>query len=283
MVENACGKASSANEPSDNQSTECPTCGREDFKSVGGMRIHHHAKHGEKLSQVLECEQCGCEYERPPSQSKNSRFCSYDCKYERMETEHSGSNNPNYNGGSVTVSCEYCDSDYTTDPHNVENTRFCSRDCLSSYRSENIVGEKAPGWNGGLVKTECGCCGERIERKPNEVQKYENVFCSQKCRASVHAERFSGEDHPNWNPNSVGGGFYSTTKWKETRNAILNRDNYQCQSCGASDAKLHIHHIVPRSAGGKDHGHSNLVTFCMSCHNKWEGLYLRPDTRHTDD
>jgi hypothetical protein len=48
---------------------------------------------------------------------------------------------------------------------------------------------------------------------------------------------------------------------------ILDRDNYTCQNCKATDTKLHVHHIVYRSKGGTDTP-SNLITLCISCHDK---------------
>lgn len=52
-------------------------------------------------------------------------------------------------------------------------------------------------------------------------------------------------------------------KW---RNAVLERDDYQCQECGAMDG-LHAHHIKPWARFPElrlDIG--NGVTLCTSCH-----------------
>lgn len=48
---------------------------------------------------------------------------------------------------------------------------------------------------------------------------------------------------------------------------MLERDNYQCMSCGTSlkSQEADIHHLVPRSMGGIDEL-SNLVTLCDGCH-----------------
>ncbi len=58
------------------------------------------------------------------------------------------------------------------------------------------------------------------------------------------------------------------------RTIILERDDYQCQSCMRvfSSKELEVHHVKPRSQGGKDY-HSNLVTLCFKCHlnEKWFG------------
>ena len=59
--------------------------------------------------------------------------------------------------------------------------------------------------------------------------------------------------------------------WDEIRREIYNRDNYECQACGAQggqggNTELHAHHKIPVSEGGS-HEASNLVTLCQSCHN----------------
>ena len=53
------------------------------------------------------------------------------------------------------------------------------------------------------------------------------------------------------------------------RAEILNRDQYRCVDCGASprtdpNVQLHIHHVIPVSAGGKTEP-KNLVTNCADC------------------
>ena len=53
--------------------------------------------------------------------------------------------------------------------------------------------------------------------------------------------------------------------WKETRKKALKRDKFRCQKCGAKNVKLHVHHIVPVSAGGSDELY-NLITLCEKCH-----------------
>lgn len=50
------------------------------------------------------------------------------------------------------------------------------------------------------------------------------------------------------------------------RQQVLERDHYQCRSCGqAGDNRLQLHHVVFRSQGG-GHAAFNLVTLCLDCH-----------------
>ena len=57
------------------------------------------------------------------------------------------------------------------------------------------------------------------------------------------------------------------------RFAILKRDGYRCQLCGASgqDARLEVDHKHPRSKGGSD-AFSNLWTLCVAC-NQGKGVH----------
>lgn len=56
--------------------------------------------------------------------------------------------------------------------------------------------------------------------------------------------------------------------FQNTRHAILARDNYQCQNCGAKDSVLEVHHLVFRCEGGSDEP-DNLITLCRRCHRDY--------------
>ena len=53
-----------------------------------------------------------------------------------------------------------------------------------------------------------------------------------------------------------------------TREMVLNRDNYTCQYCMGKrkNSKLEVHHIIFRSQGGSDE-QDNLITLCGTCHS----------------
>jgi len=93
----------------------------------------------------------------------------------------------------------------------------------------------------------------------------------------------TGRDNPCWKENKPQSQFYQSKEWKGTRKEVLERDDHKCQSCGATRSEsrdtLDVHHIIPIAAGGGVFDVENLVSLCQKCHRKWEGLYLRPDTR----
>jgi 5-methylcytosine-specific restriction endonuclease McrA len=54
------------------------------------------------------------------------------------------------------------------------------------------------------------------------------------------------------------------------RNQILERDDYTCQECGATEedeVELQVDHKNPRSKGGSNEP-SNLQVLCFDCNNK---------------
>lgn len=57
------------------------------------------------------------------------------------------------------------------------------------------------------------------------------------------------------------------TEWSSVRLAVLERDDNSCVACGeaCSGSEAHVHHLIPRSAGGSDDA-GNLITLCAACH-----------------
>lgn len=53
--------------------------------------------------------------------------------------------------------------------------------------------------------------------------------------------------------------------WFQIRRWCLERAQGRCEVCG--DRAWHAHHILPRSAGGRD-DLSNLLAVCHSCHRR---------------
>jgi len=99
----------------------------------------------------------------------------------------------------------------------------------------------------------------------------------------------TGPDHHNWEPDKAPHRFYSSKKWKETREEVLERDDHECQVCGKTKEEngraLDVHHRTPlrefkREGGELDyetaHNLDNLITLCRSCHREYEGLPVVP-------
>ncbi len=62
-------------------------------------------------------------------------------------------------------------------------------------------------------------------------------------------------------------------QYAELHQAILQRDSWRCQICGAM-SHLEVHHQQFRSHSGQD-TEENLITLCHSCHAAIHGLMSR--------
>jgi 5-methylcytosine-specific restriction endonuclease McrA len=124
----------------------------------------------------------------------------------------------------------------------------------------------------------CSNCGDEIEVQPIKLETQDNYFCDFGCYGDWLSETNFGEAHHQYKPNKPTSRFYQTAKWRAARVEALDRDNHTCQGCGETN-KLVVHHIIPIADNGPKYDLDNLVTLCRPCHAKWEGLYLRPDTR----
>lgn len=79
-------------------------------------------------------------------------------------------------------------------------------------------------------------------------------------------------------------GAYSGSRWRQSRRAVLSRDNRRCQDCG-SEEYLHIHHVIPvREFENPEDAHypDNLVVLCKYCHPSWEDEDSRPRLADSD-
>lgn len=262
----------------------CDYC-EKSYTNQPSLNSHVGLSHPEKTGVTVECDYCGDDITRTQGvlDSSKNNFCSRDCKYSyRSESdEYSGENHYRYN--QVETCCEYCGSKLVRDGSRVEryDNQFCDSDCYGSYVSEEGLneGENNPVYNSKTKK--CVQCGDEFTA-PVSVLENGRKCCGEECAYEYISEEYSGED--NWNYT----GYYLESygdNWDEIRQEVRERDNFNCQACAKSEndleRELDVHHIVPLSEFEKPEEAnelSNLVSLCGSCHSKWEGLYLRPDT-----
>jgi 5-methylcytosine-specific restriction endonuclease McrA len=109
-------------------------------------------------------------------------------------------------------------------------------------------------------------------------------------RTNAEATR-KGEHSPHW----TGGVDYYGPNWTQKKQERLEIDGNACVVCGLSDEELklrgdkdgvHVHHIQKIRRFKQDDGSvnyeranrvENLITLCRDCHNRWEGIPLRPE------
>lgn len=56
-------------------------------------------------------------------------------------------------------------------------------------------------------------------------------------------------------------------RWQKKRLEILERDNWTCRHCFATDKTLHVHHLIYTTDNPWDCDPDILITLCEECHN----------------
>jgi 5-methylcytosine-specific restriction endonuclease McrA len=245
----------------DSDGHECPTCG-DTFERDTAMKSHHRHVHGEKIGGVtVTCENCGVEMKRSPSEVTEDgvNACSYTCQQRALG-----------HGSRSEYECDHCGETFVRLDASVGGEhQFCDEDCYRSWSSKNIRGEDHPLYGSGeAFDTECSYCGSSI-RKTADRSDHEHHFCNDTCRGSWMSENQTGQNHPNWR----GGKHIIDSLRKQLRPSFNSiKDDVReeaCYSCGESDTRLDVHHIIPLSAGGTNESW-NLMTLCDSCHRTAE-------------
>jgi len=235
--------------------TECPTCGRDGFKSVQGMKQHHSRTHGESISgEVVSCNECGKEYRVKPCNADDRHLCSNECIAEWMKNINT-EEHWNYNGGKVSLDCDECGEEYKLRPSKAKQSKYCSIKCANLAKSK-ITGEEHP-----LYKRKvsyCEECGEQYE-----VQNYRSEksrFCSTGCR-NDWLSSVTGEDHPLYE-----GGQHNKYKQRDWRIFSKKYRDWvgECENCGSNE-NLQTHHNEPISMGGHIYDNTFKV-LCTKCH-----------------
>ena len=56
-------------------------------------------------------------------------------------------------------------------------------------------------------------------------------------------------------------------RWQKKRLEIMQRDNFTCQHCGATDKELQVHHrLYRKNAKPWEYDNDELITLCKRCH-----------------
>lgn len=254
---------------------DCPSCNRS-FDSYPGLCSHHGQAHGEGLGPEIECEECGDTFRVARSRKDTAKYCSKECMDAYDEVE-----------------CKQCGCVFEAYPS--RDRKFCSQECSHAWHTgENHPNRKEH------IEQDCPACGETLELVPWVANSRERSFCDTECRAEWMSEwvegRYTGEDHwmhgidPEEHPMWEGGKATYGRGWnEEKRESVRERDGYECATCGMDieehyaeyDMALHVHHIVPAREFDDPEPRNdmdNLVTLCLPCHMKYEGVPLDVDT-----
>jgi len=284
MSESGSGEPVDSNAANDKDSSVCPTCGNV-YDTERGVKLHHARAHDESLAgKKVECHYCGKTYRETPSRIERAKrnYCSTDCYDEDKSERMAGENNPAYDGGGY-VECEWCGDEFWLKPS--LDYKYCSHSCSAkAYHDES---EQHHNYNSQIVS--CETCGSELERTEYRINRQENHFCNESCYGE-YKQTLTGEDSPGWK-----GGFSPNygPDWEEKREKARERDDYTCQDCGVTESELgkelDVHHIRPLRVFKEEYDDpkcyelanklDNLISYCSTCHARWEGIPLRVDKR----
>lgn len=180
--------------------------------------------------------------------------------------------------------CSNCGGQTERLPSQVENQEriFCSKRCKYETLHARYSGRGNPNYRGGGETVVCDWCSTELTRKPAVVENQEYFFCDHDCYGQWRTENIVGEDHPRFEEGRRV--LYYGPNWHTQKRAARERDGYECQECGITDAehqdrydrRLTVHHITPikefvDQTGELDHEAANrlenLDTLCIPCHH----------------
>ncbi len=184
---------------------------------------------------------------------RNRKYCSHRCKGKARSMS----------AKRIRLRCDYCRRKFLAHDASGWNAHSQQRFCSQICKGKGIAKER-----GQHIRKKttfiCEHCKQPFTRTARADREYH--FCSRRCH---HANR-RGENHHCW---QGGHSNYYGPDWENERIAILERDQYTCQSCGTTTKakkQLGIHHIIPRKEfdGDWDSANrpSNLITLCTACH-----------------
>jgi len=263
---------------------QCPTCGREDFKSRHGMKLHHSRAHNESIEgEEVDCANCGATIRRslPDIRNSDNFFCDTECMHEHRISDEVLEHFPDYDGGgTVTVECESCGKKFENDPWSTieRDNVFCSKNCHGEWISENVNGEDHPNYS-ERITVNCENCGEPKKVTEFDLERCKHHFCDEDCMYSWREGNWVGENAPAWS-----GGTARKTYgkgWSNARERCLKRDFHRCRMCNISENEcrerygegLHVHHRTPFKlfeSSKKANRLRNLISLCKSCHHQLE-------------
>jgi hypothetical protein len=137
--------------------------------------------------------------------------------------------------------------------------------------------------NPDILEVRCTHCGKWYIPNSNNVynrllslngyQNGENRFyCSEGCKKACPL--FAKTPETLMKEDAVRAGRLSWLKMDrevqhELRQMVLERDNYTCRKCGATDKPLHCHHILPVAVEPLLSADvDNCITLCIDCHKE---------------
>ena len=161
----------------------------------------------------------------------------------------------------MKCSCSVCGKEFNRRPALIKRAEHpvCSRACQSVLKQRD--------W----VEVECCVCGKPLLRRKSRLEVRPNPVCSKSCRA-VLQHRLSYDESITDEVRRTDRNYYPENR--AFSKAVLSRDNYTCQICGAHTRDLAAHHLNGYNWDVDNrYNPENGVTLCSKCHKGFHSKY----------
>lgn len=131
---------------------------------------------------VINCDQCGDETKKYPSNITENNFCSRECYNSWNSEQKKGSGNPMWRDAQTEVICDECGSEFERLEKKVKENNFCSNSCRLEWFGREfdtpipMYGEDNPQWSGGY-EGYYGKNWNEERRKALDAAEYECELC----------------------------------------------------------------------------------------------------------
>jgi len=226
------------------------------------------------VTMEVECDNCGDTTDKKPAKVKRNdhNFCSTDCYHTWKANDWESP----LSKEKVLVECEHCACSFRVHEYRQDSARFCSKECVGQNLT-TLDPEDTPAYKGATIDYDCLNCGDTF--RDLEIRNRE--YCSKSCYREASKELFAGENNPVWRG---GWDWYYGPNWDEQREKAIERDNHECQRCGAPESDMDrspdVHHIKRIGWFKEEYERpdwwvrgnklENLVTLCRQCHQQVE-------------